>query len=347
MNFTDALFKDIGIDLGTANSRVYLKGAGLAVNEPTVAAINSKTSQILAVGDEAKRMLGRTPSHIQVIRPLTNGVVSDFDMAQELLRGLLKQVNGFAIFGFRRGVVAIPHNLTEVERKSVEDAVISAGCSRVYLVESPAAAALGAGLPIMSPMASLIVDIGGGTTDIAVISMGGTVVSKTLKVAGDKMNDDIVRFVRDEFKLAIGEATAEEAKVAISSAIPTDDKLEYSVRGRDLSTGLPREVVLKNIHLRTAIARSVKSIVESVHEVIEQTPPELAGDMIRQGVWLCGGGAMLRGLDRLIEKETGVATTIASDPSTSVIRGLGRIVEDFQGHQTLLDNPLKPMSISL
>src|SRR3989344_3022222 len=241
MGLFNSLFKDVGIDLGTANSLVYLRDVGLVVNEPTVVAVNNKTNQILAVGEEAKKMLGRTPSHISVIRPLTGGVVSDFDMAQEIVRHFLRRLRNRTNFGFRRGVVAIPDNLTEVERKSAEDAILNAGCAKAYLVEAPVAAAIGAGLPIGLPTASLIVDIGGGTTDIAVISMGGTVVSKTLKVAGDKFNDDITKFVRDEFKLLIGESTAEAAKIAVGSALPHDERLEIPIRGRDVSTGLPRE----------------------------------------------------------------------------------------------------------
>lgn len=347
MSFLGPFFRDVGIDLGTANSLVYLKGSGLVVNEPTVVALNTKTNQILAIGEEAKKMLGRTPAHISVIRPLVNGVVSDFDMSQELLRQFLKSLRNQFAFSYRRGVVAIPDNLTEVERKSVEDATASAGCSKVHLVESPVAAALGAGLPIMEPTASLVVDIGGGTTDIAVISMGGTVISKTLKVAGDKFNDDIARFVRDEYKLAIGEQTAEQAKIAVGSAIPLDERLEFRVRGRDYTTGLPREVMLKNTQVRAALAKSLRQITDSIREVIESTPPELVGDMLTHGIVLCGGGAMLRGLDQLIEKETAVKTIIAEDPLTCVIRGLGQIIDDFEKHGGLLDNPLKPLSINL
>jgi rod shape-determining protein MreB len=248
---------------------------------------------------------------------------------------------------YRRAIIAIPNNLTEVERKSVEDAALNAGCSKVYLVESPTAAALGAGLPIMMPSASLIIDIGGGTTDIAVISMGGTVVSRTLKVAGDKFNEDIIRFVRDEFHLAIGESTAEFAKIAVGSAIPLDERMEVAIRGRDHTSGLPREVMMKNNHIRTALSKSLRSIVDSVHEVIEETPPELAGDVLKQGIVLCGGGALLRGLDELLEEQTGVTVTVADDPLTCVARGLGQMVDDFDGHRELLDNPLKPMYINL
>jgi rod shape-determining protein MreB and related proteins len=347
--FFDPLFKDVGIDLGTANSLIYLKNRGLVINEPSVAAVNNKTNQILAVGDDAKKMLGRTPSHISVIRPLVNGVISDFEMTQEMLRQFLRRLHvGHLPFStFRRAVIAIPNNLTEVERKSVEDAAMNAGCAKVYLVEEPVAAALGSNMPIDMPVASLVIDIGGGTTDIAVISMGGTVISRTLKFAGDKFNEDITRFIRDEFKLLIGEPTAEYAKIAVGSAIPLDERLEVPIRGRDLSTGLPREVMIKNSHIRVALGKSLRSIVDSVLEVIEGTPPELVGDMLKQGITLCGGGALLRGLDQMIEKETSVVTHIAEDPLTCVVRGLGQIVEGFDRHKQLLDNPLKPLEINL
>jgi len=347
MALFDNVFKDIGIDLGTANSLIYLKNKGIVVNEPSVAAINTKTNHVLAVGDEAKKMLGRVPPHINVVRPLVNGVISDFEMTEEMLRHLLSRPKASPIMSYRRAILAIPNNLTEVERKSVEDAALNAGCSKVYLVESPTAAALGAGLPIMTPSASMIIDIGGGTTDIAVISLGGTVVSRTLKVAGDKFNEDIIRFVRDEFHLAIGEPTAEFAKIAVGSAIPLDERMEVPIRGRDYTSGLPREVGMKNNHVRMAISKSLRAIIDSVHEVIEETPPELAGDVLRGGIVLCGGGALLRGLDELLEKETGVTVTVADDPLTCVVRGLGQMVDNFDGHRELLDNPLKPLYINL
>lgn len=347
MTLFDQFFKDVGIDLGTSNSVIYLKRHGIVVNEPSIAVVNTKTSQIISVGDEAKKMLGRTPPHINVVRPLVGGVISDFDMTQELLRQFLKRLSKGSVFSFRRAVLAIPDNLTEVERKSVEDAALNAGCAKAYLVESPVAAALGANLPIGAPVASLIVDIGGGTTDIAVISMGGTVASKTLKVAGDRFDDDIIRFVRDEFKLIIGEPTAELAKIVAGSAVSLDERLEISLRGRDASTGLPREVIVKSTQIRAALAKSLRSIVEAIREVIELTPPELVGDMLKQGIRLCGGGALLRGIDELIEKETSVAAEIAEDPLTCVARGLGQIVDDFEQHRSLLDNPLKPLAITL
>jgi rod shape-determining protein MreB len=347
MALFDNVFKDIGIDLGTANSLIYLKNKGIVVNEPSVAAINTKTNHVLAVGDEAKKMLGRVPPHINVVRPLVNGVISDFEMTEEMLRHLLSRPKASPIMSYRRAIIAIPNNLTEVERKSVEDAAMNAGCSKVYLVESTTAAALGAGLPIMAPTASMIIDIGGGTTDIAVISLGGTVVSRTLKVAGDKFNEDIIRYVRDEFHLAIGEPTAEFAKIAVGSAIPLDERMEVPIRGRDYTSGLPREVGMKNNHVRMAISKSLRQIIDSVHEVIEETPPELAGDVLRGGIVLCGGGALLRGLDELLEKETGVTVTVADDPLTCVVRGLGQMVDDFDAHRELLDNPLKPLYINL
>lgn len=349
MKFFDSFFKDVGIDLGTANTLVYLKNKGLVVNEPSVAAINIKTNNIVAVGDEAKKMLGRTPGHLSVIRPLVNGVISDFDMTREMLEQFLRRVNKEArsLSSFRRAVIAIPNNLTEVERKSVEDAALNAGCAKVYLVEEPIAAALGSGLPIESPTASIIVDIGGGTTDIAVISLNGSVVSRTVKVAGDRFNEEIIRFIRDEFKLLVGEQTAEMAKIAVGSAIPLDDKLEVAIRGRDVATGLPKEVIIRNIHIRAALSKSLRVIIDAILETIESTPPELVGDMLKQGIYLCGGGAMLRGLDVLIAKETSIDVHIAEDPLTSVVRGLGQIVDDFDKYRPLLDNPLKPLVITL
>lgn len=346
MPITDRFFNDVGVDLGTANTVIYLRNRGIIINEPSVAAVNNKTNQILAVGEEAKRMMGRTPQHISVMRPLVNGVISDFEMSREMLRQFLKRIGG-SVFNVRRAVVGIPNNLTEVERKSVEDAVLNAGVSKVYLIESPIASALGAALPIGAPTASFIVDIGGGTTDVAVIAMGGTVISKTLKIAGDRFNDEIIKFVRDEFKLAIGEPTAEAIKMAAGSAIPWDERLELAVRGRDYSTGLPKEVIIKNIHVRTALHKSVRSIVETVKEVITMTPPELAGDMLNQGIYLCGGGALLRGLDQLIQKETDVVTTVVEDPLTCMPRGLGRIVDNFDHFKNILDNPLKPLIINI
>ena len=338
--------KNVGIDLGTANSIIYLEGRGIIVNEPSMAAVNRRTGRVLAVGEEAKKMLGRTPTHIDVIRPLTNGVISDFEMTQEMLRHYLKRVSANKVFfNFKQAVIGVPSNLTEVERKSVEDAVTGVGVSKVYVIDEPVAAALGARLPIDEPTANMIVDIGGGTTEIAVISMGGTVTARSLKVAGDKLNDDIIRFVREEFKLAIGEPTAEELKITVGTATPTDQKLEMTVRGRDLATGLPKEVLVKDAYIRAAISKSLRSIVEAVKGVIEITPPELAGDILRRGIYLCGGGSMLNGMDRLLSKELSVVTTIVDDPLTCVARGTGILLENLEKYKDIFHSPFAPKDI--
>ncbi len=340
--------KNVGIDLGTANSLIYLEGRGIVVNEPSIAAVNTKTGQVLAIGDDARKMIGRTPAHISVIRPLTNGVISDFEMTQELLRHFLKKVVDSKTFvNFQKAVVGVPSNLTEVERKSVEDAIVGAGVSKAYVVEEPIAAALGARLPIDEPKANMIIDIGGGTSEIAVISLGGIVTAKSLKVAGDKLNEDIMRFVRDEFKLAIGEPTAEELKVSIGSAVPQDQKLEMVIRGRDLATGLPKEVLVRDTHVRAAISKSLRVIVDAIREVLEITPPELAGDILKSGIHLCGGGGILRDIDKLISKELGVAITLVDDPLTCVARGAGVLLENLDKYGEIFNNPHSPKDIKL
>lgn len=340
--------KNIGVDLGTANSLVYLAGRGIVINEPSCVAVNAKTGKVVAVGKEAKEMLGRTPLHINVVRPLVNGVISDFEMAQEILRQFLKKLSEGSLFTyFQKAVIGVPNDLTEVERKSVEDAIVGAGVAKAYVIESSLAAALGARLPVHEPVANMIVDIGGGTTEMAIISMGGTVNVRSLKTAGDKFNDDILKFVREEFRLAIGEPTAEQLKIEIGSAIPLAEKMELEVRGRDLVTGLPKEIVLKDSHIRSAISKSLKQIVDSIREVIETAPPELVGDILRRGVHLCGGGSLLRGIDHLIAKELSVMTQVVDDPLTCVARGTGLAVENLDKYEYLLDNPLKPREIKL
>lgn len=348
MKFFNYFSKIIGIDLGTAKSSIYLKGKGIVINEPSIVAFNNKSHQVLAIGEGAKRMLDRAPAHISVIRPLVNGVISDFEMTQEMVRHFLRQASEeSSIFNYRRAVVGISSNLTEVERKSVEDAVIGAGVNKAHLIEEPVAAALGADLPIDTATANVIIDIGAGTTKIAIISLGGVVTSKSLKIAGDKFNEDIISFVRDEFKLSIGEPTAEEIKIAIGSAIPLDEKREISIRGRDMSTGLPREITIKSYQVRAALARSLRTIIEALKDVIETAPAELVGDILKQKINLCGGGSLLRGVDQLIEKEMSVKTQVVEDPITCVARGIGRIVERFDGHVHLLDTPLAPHNINL
>ncbi len=340
--------KNLGIDLGTANSLIYVSGRGIVINEPSAVAVNSKTGKVIAVGEEAKKMLGRTPLNISVIRPLVNGVISDFEMAQEILKHFLKRLSGNSMMSYyQNAVIGVPSDLTEVERKSVEDAVVGAGVGKAYVIESALAAALGARLPVHEPVANMIVDIGGGTTELAIISMGGTVTVKSLKIAGDKFNDDILRFVREEFHLAIGEPTAEELKINIGSAIPLEDKLEMSVRGRDLASGLPKEVIMKDSHVRAALAKSLRGIVEAVRNVIEVSPPELVGDILKRGIHMCGGGSLLRGIDQLISKELSVVTHVVDDPLTCVARGTGLAVENLEKYSYILDNPLKPKEIRL
>ena len=340
--------KNIGVDLGTTNSLIYLDKRGIVVNEPTVVAVNNKTGKIIAVGEEARKMLGRTPAHIGVIRPLVSGVISDFEMTQAILRHFFVKLSGERSFvSYRKAVIGVPSNLTEVERKSVEDAVMGAGVFEPYIIDEPLAAALGARLPVDEPTANMIVDIGGGTSEIAIISMAGTVTAKSLKIAGDKLNDDIIRFVRDEFKLAIGEPTAEEIKLVVGSAVPLNEKLEMAIRGRDLTTGLPKEIVIRDTQVRAAISKSLRAIVEAIREVIELAPPELAGDILRRGVNLCGGGRLLRGIDHLISRELSVVATVIDDPLTCVVRGTGVAVENLPKYAHLLDNPLRPKEIKL
>lgn len=338
--------QDFGIDLGTANSLIYEVGKGIVINEPSIVALNMKTNQIAAIGADARRMLGRTPAHIEVVKPLVNGVISDFEMAQEMLHKFFQQLGG-SFFRYRRAVIGVPTNLTEVERKSVEDAVLGAGAAKAYVIEEPLAAALGVNLPINEPTASMLVDIGGGTTEIAVISTGGIVTARSLKIAGDKLNDDIIRFVREEFKLAIGEPTAEEIKMTVGSAIPLDERLEMPIRGRDMTTGLPREVNIKNTQVRMAMSRSLRSIVENIRDVIEMTPPELVGDILKSGIHLCGGGSLLRGIDQLMEKEIGVKTAVVDDPLTCVVRGAGIAVENLDRFGHILNVPMQPKDIAV
>jgi rod shape-determining protein MreB len=339
--------RSIGVDLGTVNTLVYLKGRGLVVNEPTIIAVNNKTDQILAIGNEAKKMLDRTPRHINIVRPITGGVISDFEMAEEIMKHHLKNLDEGIFNRCGLAVLGVPTNLTEVERKSAEDVLVSAGASRVYLVEEPIAAALGARLPIEDPSANMIIDIGGGTTELAIISVGGTVVSDSLKVAGEKFNEDIVKFLKEEFQLAIGEPTAEEIKIKIGSAIPVEEKLEMVVRGRDLGSGLPKEAIIKNSHVRLAVAKSLRVITDAARNLIETAPPELVGDILDKGIHVCGGGSLLRGLDRYVEKETTVKTNLIEDSQTCVIRGLGIVVEDFAKYEKLLSSQSKPKEISL
>ena len=330
--------KDIGIDLGTANTLVYVRGKGIVINEPSVVAVNQKTGQILAIGTEAKRMVGRTPAHIVATRPLVQGVISDFEVTEEMLRHFIQKVHGegFSFFPRPRVAIGIPSGVTEVERRAVEDAARNAGAREVYLVEEPMAAAIGVRMPVQEAVGSVIVDIGGGTTDIAVISLGGIVTSKNLRIAGDKLNDDIIRFAREEYKLVLGERTAENIKIAIGSAIELPQPLEATMRGRDVISGLPKEVVVDDSDIRRATKQSVAAIVNAVKSAIEETPPELVADIMHNGITLVGGGSLLRGLDRLVAQETKIHTRVAEDPMSAVVRGAGIILEDLDKLRNVL-----------
>ncbi len=327
---------DIGIDLGTSNTLVYLKGHGIVINEPSVVAVNIKTNQILAVGAKAKEMLGRTPGHIKAIRPLIDGVISDFEVTEEMLSYLINKANKMSKKLARpRVLIGVPTGTTNVETRAVYDAAHSAGAREVLLVEEPMAAAIGVRMPIKEPVGSMIIDIGGGTTDIAVMSLGGVVKSKNLKIAGDRLNHDIISYMRDEFKILIGERTAEMVKIAIGS-VAQGEYMETEVHGRDLLTGLPREVVVTDADVREAFSLSIRELVEGVKDMLETIPPEILSDIMRQGIALSGGGALLPGLDTLLQSVLKIPVHVVDDPLSAVARGTGVILDDIASYQEVL-----------
>lgn len=328
---------DIGIDLGTANTLVYVRGSGIVINEPSVVAVNQKTGQVVAVGGEAKQMLGRTPTHIVAVRPLVDGVISDFEVTEEMITYLLNkaQKDNKKMFG-PRVVVGVPSGITNVEIRAVRDATRNAGAGEVHIVEEPMAAAIGIRLPVHEPVGSMIIDIGGGTSDIAVISLGGVVRAKNLRVAGDKLNNDIISYIRSEFKILTGEKTAENIKIAIGAVLTTGQSLEATIKGRDLVTGLPREVVITDGDIREAISQSIASLVEASREVLETTPPEVLSDIMNRGIYLAGGGALIVGLADLLAEELKIPVHVAADPLTAVARGAGIILEDMERYKDVL-----------
>jgi len=335
-NLYKLISNDIGIDLGTSNTLVYLKGHGIVINEPSVVAVNIKTNQVLAVGSKAKEMLGRTPGHIKAVRPLVDGVISDFEVTEEMLSYLINKADRMSKKLARpRVVVGVPSGTTNVETRAVYDAARSAGAREVYLVEEPMAAAIGVRLPIKDPMGSMIIDIGGGTTDIAVISLGGIVKSKNLKIAGDKLNDDITSYMRDEFKILIGERTAEMVKISIGSVIP-GEYMETEVQGRDLLTGLPREVVVTDSDVREAFLPSIKELIEGVKDMLETTPPEILSDIMHRGITLSGGGALIPGLAELLQRVLKIPVYVVDDPLSAVARGAGIILDDIESYREVL-----------
>lgn len=330
-DFFKIFSRDIGIDLGTANTLVYVRGKGIVMDEPSVVAINKKTNQVLAVGNEAKIMVGRTPGYITATRPLKDGVISDFEVTEQMIKYFIDKASEkfFSLISRPTVVIGIPCGVTQVEKKAVRDAALSAGAKEVFLVEEPMASAIGVKLPVQDAIGNMIVDMGGGTTEIAVISLGGIVTSRSLRVAGDEMNEDIIQYARDEFNLLVGEKTAEEIKILLGSAWPLEETIEAPIRGRDLVTGLPKEVIVSDEQIRKAISRSVRTIVSNIKSVIEETPPELVADIMSQGIILVGGGSLLRGIDKLVNQETQMPVKIADDPLTAVVRGTGVIIENI------------------
>jgi rod shape-determining protein MreB len=328
---------DVAIDLGTANTLVYVKGKGIVLNEPTIVAINKKTGQLAAVGHEAKMMQGRTPQHIEVIRPLVDGVISDFEVAEEMLAYLINKVRSdMRSIIAPRMLIGVPSGITNVEMRAAQDAAKNAGAREVFLIEEPVAAAIGAKLPIQKAIGSMIIDIGGGTTDIAVLSLNGLVVSRNLRVAGDHLNTAIMVYMRDQFKIQVGEKTAEDAKVALASIAHTEAGKEMVARGRDVVTGLPREVVITDADVRDAVASKLETIVDSVRSVLEETPPEVMADIMQRGIHLAGGGALIPGLASLLEHALEVPVIVVPDPLRSVIRGAGIVVENLELYEDLL-----------
>jgi len=337
---------DIGIDLGTANTLVYVKGRGIVINEPSIVAVNQKTGKVVAVGAQAKEMLGRTPAHITAVQPVVDGVISDFEVTSEMLAYLINKAQaGHMKFLGPRVVVGVPSGITSVEVRAVRDAARDAGAREVHIIEEPMAAAIGIELPVHEPTGSMVIDIGGGTTDIGVIALGGLVNAKNVRIAGDRFNTDIVGHARNEFKILIGIKSAEEIKIAVASVSPGRERLESIARGRDLVTGLPREMVVTDQDVRNAIGHSIEELVEKIKEVLETTQPEIVADVMQRGIYLAGGGALIRGLPQFLSATLGVPVIVATDPLTAVVRGTSVVLDDLDTYREALlrgDDELVP-----
>ena len=330
MGLFSAFTKDMGIDLGTANTLVYIKGKGIVTREPSVVAIQTNTKEVLAVGEEAKKMIGRTPGHIVAIRPLKDGVIADFDITQNMLKYFIRKANQKKSIFQPRVVVCVPSGVTEVEKRAVEEATIHAGARDAYLIEEPMAAAIGAGLPVHEATGSMIVDIGGGTTEVAIISLGGIVTSKSIRIGGDELDESIVYYIKKEYSLMIGERTAEEVKIVIGSADGGNKETKMQIRGRDLISGLPKTIEITSSEIHEAMKEPISNIIDAIKFTLEKTPPELASDIMEQGIMLTGGGALLNGIDRLIKSETGMPVHIAEDPLDCVAIGTGKALESIE-----------------
>ncbi len=331
LNYILGLFSnDMGIDLGTATTLVYVKGEGVVLCEPSVVAIERGTSHILAVGEEAKRMLGRTPGNIVAIRPMKDGVIADFEITEAMLRYFIKKVHHRKVLVRPRIIIAIPSGITEVEKRAVKDSAERAGARDVFLIEEPIAAAIGVGLPIQEPVGNMIVDIGGGTTEIAVISLSGVVFSKSIRIGGDEMDEAIVEYLKKTYNLMVGERTSEDIKIKVGSAYPLEEEISLEVKGRDLVAGLPKTVTITSEEVRDALQEPIRAILEMAKVSLERTPPELAADLIEHGIVMAGGGSLLRGLDKLISEETGLPVHIADDPLTAVAQGTGKVLDEIR-----------------
>ena len=324
------LGRDMAVDLGTANTLVYVRGRGIVLNEPSVVAINTRNGAILAVGSEAKRMIGRTPGHIMAIRPLKDGVIADFDVTEKMLRYFIQAVHKRRFLAKPRVVICVPSGITGVEQRAVEEASIQAGARAAYIIEEPMAAAIGAGLPVHEPAGNMVVDIGGGTTEVAVISLGGIVTSQSIRIGGDELDDSIISYIKKEYSLMLGERTAEEIKMAIGSAFPLPDEPHAEIRGRDLVSGLPKTIIVSADEVRRAIEEPVNAIIDAVKNTLDKTPPELAADIMDKGIVLTGGGGMLKGLDERLKHETGMPIHITDNPLDSVAIGSGKCLEEFE-----------------
>jgi len=333
--------RDMGIDLGTANTLAYLRGRGIILQEPSVVAVQEGTRQVVAVGGEAKRMIGRTPGNIVAIRPMADGVIADFDVTQTMLRYFISKAAQRRALFRPRVVVCVPSGVTEVEKRAVIDATLHAGAREAYLIEEPMAAAIGAGLPVHEPTGNMIVDIGGGTTEVAIISLGGIVTHRSIRVAGDEMDEAIIHYIKRNYNMLIGERTAEEVKVEIGSAFPMEGEGSIEVRGRDLVTGLPKTLVVSAEEVREALREPVQAIIEAIKVTLERTPPELAADIMDRGIVMAGGGALLHGFDRLVSEETGMPVTLADEPLLAVARGTGKVLEEIETLSRLLVSPRK------
>jgi rod shape-determining protein MreB and related proteins len=337
--FSSLMGRDMAIDLGTANTLVYVRGRGIVLNEPSVVAVNTKDMRPLAVGTEAKRMIGRTPSHIQAIRPLKDGVIADFEICEKMLRYFIQKVHPRR-FAKPRMVVCVPSGITGVEKRAVQEAAEYAGARKpAYIIEEPMAAAIGAGLPVHEPTGNMVVDIGGGTTEVAVISLGGIVTSQSIRIGGDELDEAIIQYIKKEYSLALGERTAEEIKIVLGSACPLEEEIHAEIRGRDLITGLPKTIIVTTDEIREALEEPLAAIVDAVKVTLDKTPPELAADIMEQGIVLTGGGALLTGLDSRLSSETGMPIVVADNPLLSVAIGGGQFLEEFEALKDVLLPP--------